>query len=715
MTKQMLQKALKKAGRLDVFQTALEQEGCEAMLERGAASSSACSWVLVEGIPEGAMEWMVAAEEKGAYRNTHSSSSSRGRGRGGKVVSVGSAVVGCSTGIDGLGIDRLVIPPSWARAADAITATATATATDNNDNNRNNAAKVLVCGAKGVGKSSCLRYNINRLLSRTGAVCLLDCDVGQPECAASGVVGLFVITEPILTPSHLNLRQPVLSYYYGDVTTKNSPAAFLEVVQALVDKYTQVLSDFQQGHGRKYAERDHSNDDEGDDEDEDEEEEEEEGGGKKQKRNSKGKGKSRRAGVASENAFAVLAQMQSSSSNSNRTASPFPTSLPLVVNTDGYIRYMGSEVLAGIVETVQPDTVLHLMTEKDRFLPALTRYLLPTAEATGTSSGGGGGGGGGGGTIPRGGSKLNPGGEGGGVDINSNTNNSYDERGAAVAPAPPQYNRQVRTLEVGRLTPSNISAVDLRNLRLVSYFLRHNALLRTCVYSSASSASPSSSSVSWGQAVHIRNGAIVDRNGIVATALCSEGAFGIPFSLATMRCLGSSSSSSGSGSGGGSGGGDVSAQRLPWVMNGALVGVLAASAAPAAGGYCYPPDGGIGGYNHPRAATTSGPGPRPEPCVGLGVIRHVDTQGSRLYVIIPPAPTYTSGHHHHHHHQEQEHEQEQLPQRVVLARGAVQLPMSMTYSPLMPVHCYITGESAGDGSSKMSHRNNVKRRRGGHD
>ena len=52
-----------------------------------------------------------------------------------------------------------------------------------------------------------------------------------------------------------------------------------------------------------------------------------------------------------------------------------PLSLPLVVNTDGYIRYMGAEILGAIVDTVEPDRVFHLMTDKDKHLPALDRYL----------------------------------------------------------------------------------------------------------------------------------------------------------------------------------------------------------------------------------------------------------------------------------------------------------------------------------------------------
>ena len=144
-------------------------------------------------------------------------------------------------------------------------------------------------------------------------------------------------------------------------------------------------------------------------------------------------------------------------------------------------------------------------------------------------------------------------------------------------------------------------------------------------------------------ALHIRNGALVDRNGAVSTALCSERAYGIPFAQAAMTCHGSS---------------DIPKDLLPAVLNGSLVGVLSTDQAASASASTHSSSEG----------QTAGP---PRPCVGLGVVRHVDQRNDRVFVIIPT----------------DQHEQSQLPANVVLAKGALQLPMSMTYSPLMPVHC----------------------------
>lgn len=590
--KQALQKALKRTSKLDVFRESLGKLG-EGELQDHT------NWVLIEGILESEQEWMIAAEVKDSYKLQVVSK--------GQVVPLSSAVVACKVGLDALGIHQLVIPPSWV------------TAVSNAESllSQKKSSKLLICGAKGVGKSSCLRYTINRLLAKTKMLCLLDCDVGQPECSPPGVLGMHLLVAPILAPPHLNLRRPLASYYHGDVTSKSGPDIFLAAVQALVGKYHEVRDAFASGAGAKFLVDD----------------EEVEALRRKQAK-------------LSSNPFAVF----------NTYGDEVPASMPLVVNTDGYIRYMGAEVLGAVVDMVDPDRVFHMVTDKDRYLPALSRYLLPSpplaggTEDTATAVSGGGGRG----------------------DKASTSRSSSPGAGQAEERGKEkhtEYTAQVASIVPGKWTPSNISAVDLRNLRLIAHFLRHHELLGTCAYQPSSPLS-----MPWEHALHIRNGALVDRNGTVSTALCSESAYGIPFAQAVMTCLGSS---------------DIPEGLLPAVLNGSLVGVLSADPPPAP----TSSSSVSGGAN--AAAPVAAP---PRLCVGLGVVRHVDEVNRRVFVIIP---TSTLADH------------QQLPANVVLAKGALQLPMTMTYSPLMPVHCYTTGESAGDGSSKMSHRNNVKRRRQG--
>lgn len=153
--------------------------------------------------------------------------------------------------------------------------------------------KILLCGAKGVGKSTLLRYTINRILSEgndeTGssrggtstsccdAVAVLDCDLGQPEFSPPGIVSLTMVSQPILTPPHCHMmyghekysystctgstHDPSCSkstttthdnvhktnyceqsYYFGHPTSKADPKTYLLYLSNLMEAYQKIIS-----------------------------------------------------------------------------------------------------------------------------------------------------------------------------------------------------------------------------------------------------------------------------------------------------------------------------------------------------------------------------------------------------------------------------------------------------------------------------------------
>jgi hypothetical protein len=71
----------------------------------------------------------------------------------------------------------------------------------------------MITGAKGVGKSTLLRYLTNRMLSArkdddaggVEEVAILDTDVGQPELAPPGLLRLSIVRKPLLQPPYWNL------------------------------------------------------------------------------------------------------------------------------------------------------------------------------------------------------------------------------------------------------------------------------------------------------------------------------------------------------------------------------------------------------------------------------------------------------------------------------------------------------------------------------
>lgn len=127
--------------------------------------------------------------------------------------------------------------------------------------------KVLVCGAKGTGKSTFCRYLTNRLLSSKdwdkGAVCpkkvaILDCDVGQPEFSIPGVLSLTIISQPLLSPPHAHIvtgsteegigedaftvaKIHEKSYYFGFTTSKANPVRYMKAVKSLLEEVEDLM------------------------------------------------------------------------------------------------------------------------------------------------------------------------------------------------------------------------------------------------------------------------------------------------------------------------------------------------------------------------------------------------------------------------------------------------------------------------------------------
>lgn len=154
----------------------------------------------------------------------------------------------------------------------------------------------IITGAKGVGKSTMLRYLTNRILSTSSSasrsigendgqndvcgieeVAILDTDVGQPELAPPGMLSLSIVRKPLLQPPYWNLvgkmmtddevvghnNEQVTSCYgpkqengdeceaedgnsdiemvslvfFGNATSKVDPTRYIDAVQFLMNKY----------------------------------------------------------------------------------------------------------------------------------------------------------------------------------------------------------------------------------------------------------------------------------------------------------------------------------------------------------------------------------------------------------------------------------------------------------------------------------------------
>lgn len=121
----------------------------------------------------------------------------------------------------------IYISEEWSEAADSVAY----------DSTTSPPPIALVCGPKNCGKTTFSRYLLNILLQRYKRVGYLDTDVGQPEFTTPGFLSLTVVDK--LTPDLTIpcLKTPERCFFFGDVSSKRDPTAYLKCIFTLYDYY----------------------------------------------------------------------------------------------------------------------------------------------------------------------------------------------------------------------------------------------------------------------------------------------------------------------------------------------------------------------------------------------------------------------------------------------------------------------------------------------
>lgn len=577
---------LKKLNKTSLFPT-LHVEPGRPNVAANMLDASECV-VLLEGVPDAELSWLMRAENLRTFCDESSSSSSSSAlesehpGNCSVVlpgaltcVSVDTAIIGDAHAVANRGIDCTRLPPTWVSASEKLMSLMSLSKQSKQSKqmlgesvNSLDSPRVLVCGAKGVGKSTCMRFMLNRLLSKNKAVCVLDIDVGQPEYGVPGTVSLTLVSSPNLSSPHLHMQQPLESYYFGEVTAKGDSERLNTSVSLLLQKYERVRDQLASGNLQA---------------------------------------------LDIVKGVTLPAHRPAHASNifdSLDTSSNDGIKLPLVVNTDGFIRYMGSEILQAAVQAVAPHMVLQVVSDKDRYIPALSC-------------------------------------------IDSEI---------------------IHPLESGSSSPSSVAALDLRNLRMVSYFLRDSVLLKDLLRLESDSDDQ--------LRIHIRNGTIVDKGGLLCAAFCGQVPFVASMPDTSLGCLSDA----------------VATQLLPAVINASIVGVCLSGAHTQKSITLEDSEGSTIKFRQELRDSRGHIGM--SPCVGLAVVRSIDVKKSQLHILCPEALNVTAAHM----------LLENPATSIALIRGSMALPLLLMFSPSMPCHPYMTNDSAGDGSLQTKARNNVKRR-----
>ncbi|KAF8271674.1 hypothetical protein EI94DRAFT_1796800 [Lactarius quietus] len=96
---------------------------------------------------------------------------------------------------------------------------------------------LLVKGQKNSGKSTFARTLVNGLISRYRRVAFLECDIGQSEFTPGGMVAMNIIDRPIFGPPFSHPTLPHQAHYVGADNPRSSPSHYLRAIQALVETY----------------------------------------------------------------------------------------------------------------------------------------------------------------------------------------------------------------------------------------------------------------------------------------------------------------------------------------------------------------------------------------------------------------------------------------------------------------------------------------------
>ncbi|KAK9497169.1 hypothetical protein O3M35_004537 [Rhynocoris fuscipes] len=93
--------------------------------------------------------------------------------------------------------------------------------------------RIMICGGKGFGKSTLLRYLMNKAQELEDSPVLVDFDPGQPEMFLPGTISYNIVSDPLIGPSYTHLRTPRWSCYVGEVDVDKNVNGYLEAVLRL--------------------------------------------------------------------------------------------------------------------------------------------------------------------------------------------------------------------------------------------------------------------------------------------------------------------------------------------------------------------------------------------------------------------------------------------------------------------------------------------------
>ncbi|OCF57102.1 hypothetical protein L486_05961 [Kwoniella mangroviensis CBS 10435] len=119
-------------------------------------------------------------------------------------------------------------PPTWSEALSSLSS---------NDEASERPIVGLIKGPKRSGKSTFGRAVLNNLLEKYERVAWLECDLGQGEFSAGGIVGLWVLDKQVFGPSFTHPSVSYRAHYLGTYTPLTCPDKYITSLKHLLEIY----------------------------------------------------------------------------------------------------------------------------------------------------------------------------------------------------------------------------------------------------------------------------------------------------------------------------------------------------------------------------------------------------------------------------------------------------------------------------------------------
>ncbi|XP_055371646.1 polynucleotide 5'-hydroxyl-kinase NOL9 [Condylostylus longicornis] len=104
--------------------------------------------------------------------------------------------------------------------------------------------RLMIIGGKSVGKSTFLRYIVNKEIKKHKKILLVDLDVGQSEVFIPQTISATILNGPLLGPGYFLNLNPNKAFVYGDVNVVLAPERYLQNIKDL-SKYCRDTDEFQ--------------------------------------------------------------------------------------------------------------------------------------------------------------------------------------------------------------------------------------------------------------------------------------------------------------------------------------------------------------------------------------------------------------------------------------------------------------------------------------